>query len=185
MARRPASGNQLNGDPVSILLETNVWALHNLVDAMEELSDDQLDAEFELGLGTLRKTVTHILAAMRGWADVLRGREQRERLDEGGKVFTVDQLRGLVDEVSAELEEGARAGATSDVVSGSRGGRKYAFTRGGVIAHVTTHGMHHRAQCLNMLRRMGVRQLPASSVLEWMLFGDPTAEMLEMMKEMG
>jgi uncharacterized damage-inducible protein DinB len=34
-----------------------------------------------------------------------------------------------------------------------------------------THGMHHRAQCLNMLRRLGVQPLPPSSVAEWTWLG--------------
>ena len=33
--------------------------------------------------------------------------------------------------------------------------------------HTMTHGMHHRAQCLNMLRHLGVSPLPPSSVVEW------------------
>jgi uncharacterized damage-inducible protein DinB len=32
---------------------------------------------------------------------------------------------------------------------------------------VATHGVHHRAQCLNMLRHLGVKPLPLSSVAEW------------------
>ncbi|RMH26245.1 MAG: hypothetical protein D6693_07555 [Planctomycetota bacterium] len=41
-----------------------------------------------------------------------------------------------------------------------------------MVTHVCTHGMHHRAQCLNMLRRLGVETLPPSSVVEWMLTAD-------------
>ena len=40
-------------------------------------------------------------------------------------------------------------------------------TRGVVVTHVATHGMHHRAQCPNMLRQVGVEKLPPSSVVEW------------------
>jgi len=57
-------------------------------------------------------------------------------------------------------------GASDDPAG--NGGKQYAFTRGAILAHVTTHGMHHRAQCLNMLRHIGVSPLPLSSVLEWM-----------------
>jgi hypothetical protein len=35
--------------------------------------------------------------------------------------------------------------------------------------------MHHRAQCLNLLRRLGVEKLPPSSVLEWMMMVDTNA----------
>jgi uncharacterized damage-inducible protein DinB len=37
---------------------------------------------------------------------------------------------------------------------------------------VTTHAMHHRAQCLNMLRHLGVTPLPPSSVAEWTWLAD-------------
>jgi uncharacterized damage-inducible protein DinB len=40
-----------------------------------------------------------------------------------------------------------------------------------MLIHVTTHGMHHRAQCLNMLRQLAVPgisdRLPEIDVLEW------------------
>jgi uncharacterized damage-inducible protein DinB len=44
-----------------------------------------------------------------------------------------------------------------------------------VLTHVTTHGMHHRAQCLNMLRQLGVTPLPPSSVTEWTWMGEEKA----------
>jgi uncharacterized damage-inducible protein DinB len=44
---------------------------------------------------------------------------------------------------------------------------------GTALVHVTTHGMHHRAQCLNMLRHMGVPgisdRLPEIDPLDWQL----------------
>jgi uncharacterized damage-inducible protein DinB len=43
--------------------------------------------------------------------------------------------------------------------------------RGAVLTHVTTHGMHHRAQCVNMLRQLGA-DIPLNSVIEWMLTVD-------------
>ena len=41
------------------------------------------------------------------------------------------------------------------------------ITRGAGRAKVTTHGMHYRAQPLNMLRQLGVQPLPRTSVTEW------------------
>jgi uncharacterized damage-inducible protein DinB len=40
-------------------------------------------------------------------------------------------------------------------------------TYGGAIAHVITHSMHHRAQVLYMLRRLGLTGLPEGNVLSW------------------
>jgi uncharacterized damage-inducible protein DinB len=53
------------------------------------------------------------------------------------------------------------------------GGTPYRFTLGAMLMHVTTHGMHHRAQCLNMLRRLALPgvsdRLPEIDVLDWQL----------------
>jgi uncharacterized damage-inducible protein DinB len=40
-------------------------------------------------------------------------------------------------------------------------------SRGGVIAHVITHSMHHRAQVIAMLRALGVGDVPEGDVLSW------------------
>ena len=45
----------------------------------------------------------------------------------------------------------------------------FRFTRGTAIIHVLTHGVHHRAQALNILRRLGVEDLPDLDVIEWEL----------------
>jgi uncharacterized damage-inducible protein DinB len=48
------------------------------------------------------------------------------------------------------------------------GGQPYRLTLGAMLVHVTTHGMHHRAQCLNMLRRIGGDDRPLElDALEW------------------
>ncbi len=51
------------------------------------------------------------------------------------------------------------------------GGTPYCFSLGAMLMHVATHGVHHRAQCLNMLRRLGVQgvsdRLPDIDLLEW------------------
>ena len=43
------------------------------------------------------------------------------------------------------------------------------FTRAAAMVHVTTHGMHHRAQALNMLRHLGVKQDQDFDPVEWEL----------------
>jgi uncharacterized damage-inducible protein DinB len=158
-------------DPVEILLQQNRWATRNLLATCAQLPAEQFHQWFEMGRGSLHDNVTHILAAMRGWGDLLAGREQRERLEEGGQ-RSPEELLTLLEELADDLEASARAHPADEVITGSRGGRSYAFTRGGVLVHVTTHGMHHRAQCLNMLRQLGVDPLPPSAVVEWILMAD-------------
>jgi len=160
-----------HSDPSEILLQHHRWANDQLLDACAALTDDQLDHEFEMGLGTLRQTLTHIAGAIRGWGDMIAGREQRPRLEE--QRLSLEELRALFCEVTDDFEKTCRAHPQDGIATGSRGSRTFSFTRGGVLTHVTTHAMHHRAQCQNMLRRLGVDPLPPSSVLEWMMMVDP------------
>lgn len=161
-------------DPVEILLTQNRWATRNLIEACAALSREQFHQEFEMGVGSLHDTVTHILGAMRGWGDLLAGREQRPRLE--GETRSPEELLALLDELSGDLEASAAAHPVDELVTGERGGRTFTFTRGGVLTHVTTHGMHHRAQGLNMLRQLGVDPLPPSAVVEWILTADRAKE---------
>lgn len=156
-------------DPVTILIQQNLWATGNMIEACAGLSHEQFHQRFGMGPGSLHDTLRHILSAMQGWGDLLAGREQRGPLD-GEK--TPAELLQLLDELSADLSQSAQAHAADELVSGSRGGRSYTFARGAVVTHVMTHGMHHRAQCLNMLRQLGVDPLPPSSVVEWILMVD-------------
>ncbi len=160
-------------DPAEILIVTNEWATRNVIEACAKLTHEQFHQRFDIGPGSLHDAVTHILGAMRGWGDLLAGREQRPRLE--GTQRSPAELLSLLDEIAADLAASVRAHPHDEIVTGSRGGRSYSFVRGGVITHVTTHGMHHRAQCLNMLRRLSVDPLPPVSVVEWMLMVDPVA----------
>ena len=158
-------------DPITILVQQNRWATRNILDACQALTGEQFHQRFEMGPGSLHDTLLHILGAMRGWGDLLAGREQRPRLEQDSQ-RSVDELIALLDEISDDLEAWATGHPADEEVSGERHGKKYTFTRGAVVAHVTTHGMHHRAQCLNMLRHLGVEELPASAVVEWMISVD-------------
>lgn len=159
-------------DPREILLTHNRWATKNMLEACSILSEEQFHHRFEMGGGSLHDNLLHVLAAMRSWGDLLAGREQRARLDEDECRRSPQEMLSLLAEISDDLKAAACAHPVDEMVTASRGGRTYTFARGGVITHVTTHGMHHRAQCLNMLRQMGVEPLPPSAVVEWIVIAD-------------
>jgi uncharacterized damage-inducible protein DinB len=154
-------------NPVEILLEHDRWATRNIIQACAALPEDQFHRRFEMGPGSLHDTTTHILGAMRSWGDVIAGREARPRLE--GTRRTPSELLSLLDEIAGDFAATARSRPHDELVSAERGGKKYTFTRGAILTQIMTHGMHHRAQCLNMLRQLGVSPLPQSSVLEWTL----------------
>jgi len=160
-------------DPATILIEQNHWANRQIFEACATLTEEQFHRRFEMGPGSLHDTLIHILGAMRRWTDMLGRRAARPRLEEGPKRSPAELL-SLLEGVNAEWRQEVDRGPLDEVVRVElRGGAiKGALTRGGIVTHVATHGMHHRAQCLNMLRHVGLTPLPPSSVVEWMLMVD-------------
>lgn len=158
-------------NPADILLAHDAWATRNMIDACSKLTDEQFHQRFEMGPGSLHDTVTHIIGSMRFCTDLLAGGTARPRLEGTGR-RSVAELQALLDEAAPDLAHQARAHPLDQTVSRQRDGKTYVFTRGAVLTHVTTHGMHHRAQCLNMLRHLGVKPLPPGSVMEWAWMAD-------------
>ena len=116
----------MRSDPVEILLTHNRWATKNLLDTCAALPDEQFHRSFDMGPGSLHDTVTHILGAMRGWGDMLAGREQRPRLE--GEKRTPRQLLELLHEISDDMEAPARAPPPDAAVSRPRGQRPHPLT---------------------------------------------------------
>ena len=152
-------------DAIELMLIHNDWANRQILEACRALTPEQFHRRFAMGPGSLHDTMTHVFEAMGIWSDNLAGRERRQWAKQ---LRAVDELLVMQELTSAEFGALARAGGAADPISATRLGKTYVFPRAGIVTHVATHGMHHRAQCLNMLRQVGVEKLPPSSVVEWM-----------------
>lgn len=137
-----------------------------MLDLCADRTDGELDRAFDMGLGSLRATMAHIVGVMELWTDLMRSMPIRP---EGGD--TIGALRRRLDTVAGELAETARdvrpRGAWDDTFLDPRHDPPRAKSLGGAIVHVVTHSMHHRAQALWMLRRLGVDELPEGDALGW------------------
>jgi uncharacterized damage-inducible protein DinB len=167
MAKDEGGYDMPMSDPLDILLEHDTWATRQMLLACEKLTAEQFGRKFDMGPGSLQATITHMIAAMNAWTDTLAQRPNRPRVDQGSVAYSVAQLLQMLEESAGEFAAVAKGHAMDEVVTRVREGKEYKFTRGAVITHVATHGMHHRAQCLNMLKQLGVKPLPLSSVVEW------------------
>jgi uncharacterized damage-inducible protein DinB len=154
-------------EPLDILLPFDQWATAQVLDACAKLTDEQWHQKYEIGPGSLHAAVTHILGAIQTWTAVLADRQPGPRVEEDGQRRSPAELQELLNGASRELAEQARRRPLGEMVTRQRQGKTIQLTRGSVLMQVLTHGVHHRAQCLNMLRRLGVTPLPPSSVTEW------------------
>ena len=163
----------MDSDPLQILLAHDRWASGQVLGACEGLTPEQFQRRFDMGPGSLHDTLTHVVGAMRAWTETLAGLEPRPRLETDGVRRTPAEIRGLLEEACAAF--GAEAGRRplGEIVTRHlRDGRTRQLTRAAVFVQVTTHGMHHRAQCLNMLKQLGVTPLPPTGVAEWAWRGE-------------
>lgn len=158
-------GNSNRGGPGD-----DAWTTRKLLELSAPLSDEALDREFDIGHRTLRRTFAHIVGNMECWCDLMTGRPQRhangpkpsntiagliERLD-----VVAEQLRRLGIEVTANC------GADADFIDYLDDPPRRKPLGAGLV-HLATHGMHHRAQCLYLMRRLRVKNLIEGDALSW------------------
>lgn len=160
-----AAGDDPEGAAAVIRLATirelfthNDWANTRLVDAGAALADDALDCPFEMGAGSLRKTLHHLYSAERVWLNRWLGVVKPS--DRGGANHVPFALRGAEYRALADERDAFVARLDDDALSRpvtytNLRGETSTFELGQLMLHVCNHGVHHRAQALNMLRRLG------------------------------
>ncbi len=144
------------------------WANGRLLDAAMALDDERLDRPFEFGLKTLRRTLLHIRDAGQNWLDNwLHGSTPGwVRLPVTTSIAELRELHRLTAEARreflAKLDDAALA---CEILAQPAEGMRLYFRLGEAMLQVCCHGTHHRAQALNMLRRLGAETPPLDYVV--------------------
>lgn len=153
-------------DLLDRLLGHDAWTTRQLLLLCEDLSDEELDREFDIAHRSVRATFLHLIFNLEAWTDQMAGKPIRKK---PGR--SVPELIERLDSAANDLKHVARAVADrhgwdetwTDPLEVPPVERTY----GATIAHVITHSMRHRAQLLYLLRRLGVKDLPEGDVLSW------------------
>ncbi len=158
-------------DLLDRLLKHDAWATSQLLLHCRELTEDQLNQQFDLGQGTLRATLAHLVENMEVWTDLMNGQAVRPDMEPKARAESVDGLIERLDAAAVDFAAAARKITNEerldewwvDTVDDPPTTKTY----GSTIAHVITHSMHHRGEALHMLRRLGVKDLIEGDVLDW------------------
>ncbi len=151
----------------------NDWARDTVLDAASGLTDDDLDRQFEMGPGTLRKTLLHIRDAEQWWLENWHS-DGEDHFTELDAETTMDELRELHSE-TAQRRDAVLARMTDmdlkrRVWCNPSPGETYTFRLGETMFQLCNHGTHHRAQVLNMLRHLGAAA-PGLDYARWLRTG--------------
>jgi len=158
------------------LHEHRIWANRLLRKCTASLTDDQLHSQFEIGQGTVWRTLCHLYGAEYVWLATLEGNENPtmpgDRADglpgnqKGeGAIQSFSELEQQWNELDQQWS-GYIAKLSEDDLSdpvfkvSSLSGKRIATARYDVLTHVCTHAHYTIAQLINMLRQLGVSDLP-------------------------
>jgi uncharacterized damage-inducible protein DinB len=162
------------------LHQHRAWVNSNLLTAARALSADQLRSPFEIGQGSIWKSLLHLYGAEYVWLEALLGNEAflvpgdlpgkipGNQLGEG-TITSLDDLR----QKWSSLEQrwigyfaNLTPGALEEVVHRkSSSGIRFGTRRSDVLLHVCTHAHYTAAQVVNMLRHAGVEKLPDTMLI--------------------
>ena len=151
------------------LIRHDAWTTRLLLTRAADLPDAALDQPFDMGHRTLRRTFQHIVANMECWCDLILARSQRPSAQAPNDNIHI--LLTRLDIVAAELaalgESFSSGGRDDDIFTDYLDKPPLQKSVGTALVHLTTHGMHHRAQCLWMMRHLGLQNLPEGDVFSW------------------
>lgn len=165
------------------LCQHRAWVNANLLDAASDLNGEQLRRAFQIGQGSIWKSLTHLYAAEFVWLEALRGNESplapgdlAGRLP--GNQLGEDKFDSLAelrqrwaelqqrwDDYLSELSPESLDEPVYKVSTSSGLGERFATRRSDVLLHVCAHAQYTTAQVVNMLRQVGVEKLPESMLI--------------------
>ncbi len=161
----------MNGEPLHILIEYDRWANQQVFDLCRSLTEADLDRKFDIGLGSLRRTLIHVVANMEYWFDRASSHDP-PRFDSPGTLplgVMIERYNRVWEQIRSMITESDQAFLHGEVVSVFKEPTEtfvVRFPRSAALLQLLDHGTHHRAQCLNMLRQLGIDSLPELSLID-------------------
>ena len=153
-------------DLLDRLLAHDTWTTRQLLEACQTLPDKLLDQEFEMDHKSLRETFVHIIENMETWTDLLFERPVQDK--------TGSAIPELLDRLSVASRDFAHLARTvarenrfDDCFLDTLDNPPQKKTFGGAIGHVLTHNMHHRAQVMFLMEKVGLKEHIEGDLLSW------------------
>ena len=153
-------------DLLDRLLAHDTWTTRQLLAACQNLPDEALDRTFDIDHGSIRHTFAHVLDAMEAWTDLMLVRPVTDRAGD-----SIPALLARLDVIGREFAQLsrmiAREGRYDDCFTDVLDNPPVKKTFGGAIGHVLTHNMHHRAQIMYLMERVGLKDHIEGDLLSW------------------
>jgi uncharacterized damage-inducible protein DinB len=143
----------MNLEDVRTLFAYNRWANRQLLEAVGQLSAEELDRDVRASFASLKGTLRHLLWGERSW---LRFWEHKSFEPDLSPTDLPDLASILAAWTRLEEEQSAFARRLTDKKVAARCPvAENAYVLGELIQHAVNHSTHHRGQVTLMLRQLG------------------------------
>lgn len=153
-------------DILDRLLAHDTWTTQQLLNDCAGLSDELLDKDFDIDHRSLRGTFLHMIENLETWTDLI---HERPVQDKQGR--SIPEIRQRLVDASREFANLARKIARENRFDDSfwdiLDNPPRLKTFGGAIGHVLTHNMHHRAQLMYLMEKVGIKDHIEGDLLSW------------------
>jgi uncharacterized damage-inducible protein DinB len=153
-------------DLVDRLIAHDTWTTRQLLLACQELPGELLDKEFEIDQRSLRKTFLHMIGNLEVWTDLLCERPVRDRAGDSIPEL-LERLSAASRDFARLARQIARQGRYDDTFLDTLDDPPRPKTFGGGIGHILTHNMHHRAQVMFLMEKVGLQEHIEGDLLSW------------------
>lgn len=143
--------------PLHRMFEYNDWANGELLRAAGPLNETQLDQSFDMGRGSLRRTLLHIYCGELVWLARWQQKTETPWPDEEERVsvaMVAERHAATKMERVAFLDKLSAPEHEREIQYRDSKGQLYRAALGDMILQMLNHSAHHRAQAVNMLRRV-------------------------------
>ena len=153
-------------DLLDRLLAHDSWTTRQLLLACQSLPDEKLDQVFAIDHQSLRSTFVHLIDNMEVWTDLLWERPVTQRTGESIPEL-LDRLSVISREFAQIARKVAREHRYDDCFLDTLDNPPRPKTFGGTLGHLLTHSMHHRAQIMFLMEKLGVQEHIEGDLLSW------------------
>jgi uncharacterized damage-inducible protein DinB len=143
-------------------IDHSAWALRELISIARMLPATKIEEDLGIGPGSLRENIAHTIECMFFFADNFAGLEYVEPKEFAVDSRTCDGLSRLLDSAHAKLRLAMLRTCERgfDETVHWPNAESGTMPAAAAVAQVFDHSTLHRAQCVNMLKRLGVMPVP-------------------------
>lgn len=149
-------------DLLDRLLGHDRWATERLLARCASLSDEQLDARFDIGLGSVRATFVHMIANSEAWTAAMKETPYAWPTESAGVASLIGWYAAAHESFASFARDCVASGRLDEAFTDHWGEQ---MTFSGAILHVVLHNEGHRNEIVHMLLRLGCGEIEVDHAL--------------------